>query len=330
MKITRCLTAVLLCLALSLCAASFALAADIRPLETDPAAVDPDNGEFRLTIKDLDRIENGGWFTAALYLEDRYGAAEIESLAPGDTILVNRQLRTVKEITVRKERSDYEVVFEEQTEGFDEYIALWKQLDGTYMALIDDWCPVTPVAEKKITLPLPDRFALVMIEAGEKTAPVGRDEFIRCLTEYGWEMTAYNTSAVFENGELVRVTHSGYPQGPKEEEPAEAADASPAADGTPVWKFCHGRRDGLETAVISCFTIDCEAGPVPGEISPEEAEDIRALAISGMITKKANDLSVTGGTWVYSFETPEGEHLLSVEMYGGLIVAADGMYGFVR
>ena len=73
MKITRCLTAVLLCLALFLCAASFALAADIRPLGTDPAAFDPDNGEFSLTIKDLDMIENGGWFTAVLYLEDHYG-----------------------------------------------------------------------------------------------------------------------------------------------------------------------------------------------------------------------------------------------------------------
>ena len=330
MKITRCLTAVLLCLALFLCAASFALAADIRPLDTDPAAVDPDNGEFSLTIKDLDMIENGGWFTAALYLEDRYGADEIEALAPGDTILVNRKLRTVKEITVHEEGSEYEVVFEEQTDGFDDYIALWKQLDGTYMAVIDDWCPVTPVEEKKIPLPLPDRFALVMIEAGEETAPVGPDEFIRGLTEYGWEMTAYNTSAVFENGELVRITHSGYPQGPEEEEPSETGDAGQAANGTPVWKFCHGRRDGLETAVISCFTIDCEAGPVPEDISSEEAEDIRALTISGMVTEMANDMSVTGGTWVYSFDTPEGEHLLSVEIYRGLIVAADGMYGFVR
>ena len=50
--------------------------------------------------------------------------------------------------------------------------------------------------------------------------------------------------------------------------------------------------------------------------------------MNGVITGKANDTSVTGGTWVYSFETPAGEHLLSVEMYRGLIVAADGMYSF--
>ena len=41
-------------------------------------------------------------------------------------------------------------------------------------------------------------------------------------------------------------------------------------------------------------------------------------------------MSVTGGTWIYSFETPEGTHLLSIEMYKGLIVAVDGMYSFSR
>ena len=63
-------------------------------------------------------------------------------------------------------------------------------------------------------------------------------------------------------------------------------------------------------------------------MAPEEVEEIRNTAINGVITGKANDLSVTGNTWVYSFETPEGEHLLSIEMYKGWIVSTDGMYTY--
>ena len=94
----------------------------------------------------------------------------------------------------------------------------------------------------------------------------------------------------------------------------------------PVWQFCRGVRDGLETAVITGYKNSCEEGPCEYEMTPEEADEIRALAISGVVTGKANDLSVTGGTWTYSFETPEGKHLLSVEMFKGWIVSADGMY----
>lgn len=106
------------------------------------------------------------------------------------------------------------------------------------------------------------------------------------------------------------------------------AEAVP--EGTPVWKFCHGCRDGLETAVIRGWMTDCEEGPIPVEISAEEAESIRRLAIGGVVTRKANDLCVTAGTWLYTFSTPEGQYLLSVELYEGLLVSNDGMYTFSR
>ena len=108
-----------------------------------------------------------------------------------------------------------------------------------------------------------------------------------------------------------------------------SGDTEKAFESAPVWQFCHGRRDGLETAVITGYTVSCEEGPIPYEMTPEEAEEIRSLAINGMVTGKANDMSVTGGTWLYSFESPEGEYLLSVEMFKGLIVSADGMYNYM-
>ena len=82
--------------------------------------------------------------------------------------------------------------------------------------------------------------------------------------------------------------------------------------------------------MIKVYLSDCEEGLIPTEVSEEDAEAVRSLAMNGFITEKANDMSITGGTWIYSFETPEGKHLLSVELYRGLIVAADGMYGFQR
>ena len=109
-----------------------------------------------------------------------------------------------------------------------------------------------------------------------------------------------------------------------------SGDDSPASGNAPVpvWQFCHGIVGGLDTAVITMYATDCETGLSPAELPPEQAEWIRGIAVNGVITGKANDISLTGGTWVYTFETPAGEHLLSVEMYRGMIVAADGMYNF--
>ena len=74
MKRIRFLTLVLFALLLVLCM-SAAYAADVRPLEPDPDKTDLNNGEFRLTITDPDQVDRGGYFTASLYLEDRYDAS---------------------------------------------------------------------------------------------------------------------------------------------------------------------------------------------------------------------------------------------------------------
>ena len=99
-------------------------------------------------------------------------------------------------------------------------------------------------------------------------------------------------------------------------------------DPVPVWQFCHGVREGLDTAVITLYTTDCETGLIPAELSPEDEAWIRGIAVNGVVTGKTSDTAVTGGTWVYTFETPAGEHLLSIEMYRGLIVSSRGMYSF--
>ena len=323
MRSNRIVTATVLALLLALACTACASAAEIRPIPVDHDGVDLSNGKFELTIRNVNRIENGDFFTAVLYLEDRYDGEQIQNLAPGDTVYADDRKWTVKDVVIHKDEETpddpaaYEIYPEEETGS---YLAFWPRGDGTYTAVIDDWCPVVLLGSVQVGLPLAEEFEYIRISAGEEQEPEGAQAFIDDLKEYSADsFTAYNTTGVFRDGALVQVISSSYPQGPEAYEEPEAV---------PVWKFCHGLRDGLDTAVITAYTTDCEAGPAPAEITPEEAEQIRRLAMYGTVTGKANDLSVTGGTWVYIFETPGGKQLLAIEMYKGLIVAADGMYRY--
>ena len=85
-----------LLLLLVLFSASCACADALRPLEIDPADIDLENGTFRLEIRDEDRIDGGGYFTAGLFLENCYDAARVEALVPGDTVEMSGTVFTVK------------------------------------------------------------------------------------------------------------------------------------------------------------------------------------------------------------------------------------------
>ena len=318
------LTAALVLL-LTLCLAACAGAAEIKPLEPGHQPVDLSGGSFCLAVKDIDKTVTGGYFTASLYLPDHYAAAQIEAIVPGDTVLVNGKSRTVRELVPHYADGEpglvdsYEIYTEEE---FDGYIAFIHASDGCYVCLVNDWTPVFHVEDVKVMLPLPDRFVYT---PGEEE-PAGMYEFLNDLEKYGDTFLPYNTFCAFEDGVLVSVSHWSYPAGP-EDEPAEEA----ASGAVPVWKFCHGKREGLETAVVKGYKSDCEAGPSEIELTSDEIENLRSIAINAVITGKANDMSVTGGTWFYSFETPEGEHLLTIELYKGWIIdAATGMYNYSR
>ena len=316
------IAAFLLCLLAMLLFTACACAADIRPLPVDETRASLDNGSFRLTVRDLDRIEDGGYFTAALFVTDLYDGAQILALAPGDTVLAGGETCTVQEIVLHKDEESGEVYAREvySVEDTGSYLVFSPLEDGTFYAVIDDWVPVTPVGEVKVMLPLPDKFTYVSISAGMESEPAGADAFLDDLSR---SFIAYNTDCVVENGMLTQVTHSSYPWGPEEITAA-------SAEAIPVWKFCHGVREGLETAIVKGYQTDCEAGPAEVEVSAEEADGLRSLALCGFIKEKENDMSVTGGTWIYTFEDAEGNTLLSIEMYRGLIVAVDGMYSYGR
>ncbi len=318
---------VLLGLLLAVVFTSCAAAAEIRPLEINPDETDLNNGTFCLAISDPDRIDDGGFFTAELFLEDRYDAGQVKSLAPGDTVWINGTAWTVGEVDVHEslrpgEENVYEICPEEEYFG---YMAFRPWTDGTFCAVVDDWIPVTAVGEMRVVLPLPEQFTYIAISAGEEEEPRDMNIFLEHLMMFGG-FNAYNTSCVIENGLLTGITHSSYPQGPEEYWPSDQEPSPASQEEIPVWQFCRGNPDLLDTAVITCSMLDCEAGPVPSAITSEQAEQLRTLAVYGVVIGRENDEMVTGGTWLYSFETPDGEHIMTVELYKGLLVGPDGMY----
>ena len=79
---------------------------------------------------------------------------------------------------------------------------------------------------------------------------LGMDAFLEALRMFGG-FNAYNTVCTFEDGQLVYVLHSSYPQGPEENGSGPEADAAVSSEAIPVWKFFHGDPELLETAVIT-------------------------------------------------------------------------------
>lgn len=122
---------------------------------------------------------------------------------------------------------------------------------------------------------------------------------------------------------------------------AAAAEGTEPDNFEPVSirEFCK-LGDGTEEAEITACVIDCEEGPKPLEMTPGGIKRIRRMALSGMVTGLRTELSVTGGTTVYSFIDAQGNYLGSIETYVYvpetgeerepelLVVGRDGMYSF--
>ena len=90
--------------------------------------------------------------------------------------------------------------------------------------------------------------------------------------------------------------------------------------------FCGWQDIDFDHVVITGYDADCEAGPIPFEITEEQREEIIRFVQSRKVTGKANATFVTGGTSVYTFSDEKGNYLGSMELDSGLLVRNDGMY----
>ena len=94
----------------------------------------------------------------------------------------------------------------------------------------------------------------------------------------------------------------------------------------PIYEFCRLNPEALADAEVRGAFNDCEAGPSELEVDDQEAAEIRDKVLNGVVVGKANATMVTGNTSSFSFYTPAGDYLGSVEFYRGLLVGRDGMY----
>ncbi len=95
-------------------------------------------------------------------------------------------------------------------------------------------------------------------------------------------------------------------------------------------EFCGYDPETVRGAALRCADQDCEAGSIQRELSPEEEEEIRELAVAGRVTGKENCAMVTGGTRSFSFYDEADRCVASLEFYRGLLVRPDGMYRVER
>ncbi len=184
---------------------------DVVPLAVDPEKLDLNNGSYCIGFRNPDKIREEGFLTVDLYVEEHFDAKQIRSLSPGDTILVDGSVWTVEEMVIHSD-SDYELYPVEELNG---YIAFWLQDDGTFLGVRNDWSPVIYIGEKKIKVPLKENFAFYTYSAGELEEPEDYQSMLDALERNGDNYVPYNTTGDFENGELVAVTHSDYPEGPE-------------------------------------------------------------------------------------------------------------------
>ena len=187
----------------------------IRPRSVSGHVINQQDGQYFVRITDADRIENGGYFTAELYLQDEYPSEQMEKMKKGDRIEISGRTFTIQS---SRKHQDGEVELFPQ-EDFDGYIVVRKAGASYYTATVNDWTPMTKVGQLKIMLPLPNSFAFVWLAGGEEDATVmdayGFLKQIQNPDTLAW-MTQYNTALQFVNGLPTVFIHSDYPEGPTE------------------------------------------------------------------------------------------------------------------
>ena len=205
-------------------AADSDLKADVMPIPLDPVP-DLKNGSFGVNVEDLDHLDEG-WITLALFKTDHYTREQVESLVPGQKILINGEIYTVADdVEVREIGSGegnkwlvWDILTEEECwDG----IRFQTNRTDTLTAYVGDWIPCSFVGRVRVSLPPPDGFEYVVYSGGEGEITYGADEFLRDLREDWGGYNQYNSDAVLENGELTYLSVSGYPHGPSDDQGEE-------------------------------------------------------------------------------------------------------------
>ena len=175
-------------------------------------------GLFCAEFADTDRMDTDGALTARLFTPDRYPAAAVEALAPGDTAVVGGETFHVEEVVFHEpawedETGAYEILTTETYFG-----GIWfEQADGeAYSAYMDDCMTCSYFMDLTIPLPLPATLEYVYFNTSEGDETLPAEELLASLRDPdeadGW--TRYNTTLTMREGIPVQVHHQAYPLSP--------------------------------------------------------------------------------------------------------------------
>ena len=180
----------------------------LRPVDMSGIEVDTNGGAYWAAITDTDRVTDGGFFTARLYYQSLYPAAQVEALKENAKIVVNGWEFTVEKLVHHDEKT-VEIYPKEE---FDGYIVFQKASDYFYTALVNDWVPCTHIADRKIMLPLANDFTFTWLSGDGEATVYDAYSFIKLLGEE--ELNQYNTQLVYGSGLVMMIVHTSYPFGP--------------------------------------------------------------------------------------------------------------------
>lgn len=181
----------------------------------EPRSVSSDvnttNGVYWVRIDDAEKIYEGGFFTASLYLQDIYDANKIESLHSGSQVRVNGIAYTVSSVVDHGE-DGIEIYTEEEIDG---YLVFKKEISG-YLAVMNDWTAATHMNDFKVMMPLPYNFSFAWISGGGEAEVYDADGFVSLMTnsEAAPTLNQYNTMISFQDGLAMMIIHTDYPLGP--------------------------------------------------------------------------------------------------------------------
>ncbi len=96
----------------------------------------------------------------------------------------------------------------------------------------------------------------------------------------------------------------------------------------PLSEFTVLTEEVIAGAEIHGYLSDCEAGPIPMELSEEDRAKLIRLLRDAKVTGKADCVESTGGFYVYNFLRPEGGWIGGLMLEDGLLKGPEGRYFF--
>ncbi|MBQ6504787.1 MAG: hypothetical protein IJI57_12835 [Flexilinea sp.] len=96
----------------------------------------------------------------------------------------------------------------------------------------------------------------------------------------------------------------------------------------PLAEFLELDMNAVMNAEIRGYLSDCEAGPIPLELTAEDKAGLISLIENGIVTGKADCIVSTGGFNDYNFFDAAGNWIGSVSFEDGLLIKGDGHYYF--